>query len=68
MKIKEFITEMAERMSDIVTARALIGQALADPRQSYKYFNFIKMLRKNQGPEYSTHVHQQAVKLAKEKQ
>jgi len=51
MKINELLTEMAERMSDIVTARELIGQALVDPRQSYKYFNFIKMLRKNQGPE-----------------
>lgn len=55
-------------MSDIITARELIGQAVRDPKQEkHRYFEFLKNLRKKYGADYSTHVHQQAAKLAQAK-
>lgn len=52
-------------MSDVVTARELIGSALKNTQEKYKYFDFLKHLRDKYGQEYSTSVHQHAAKLAK---
>lgn len=55
-------------LSDIVTARELIGRAVRDPlNQKHKYFEFLKHLRTKHGAEYSTRVHQKAAELAREK-
>ena len=54
-------------MSDIITARSLIGHALRDHDKRHKYFDFLRYLEKKRDLEYSTHVHQQAAKLAKAK-
>lgn len=59
--------EMAEEMSDIITARELIGHALSDSNLRHNYFEFLKHLRKHHGKEYSTTIHQKAAKLAKVK-
>jgi hypothetical protein len=59
--------EMAEEMSDVVTARGLIGHALSDPKLKDEYFEFLKHLRKHHGKDYSTRIHQTAAKLAKVK-
>jgi len=61
------LNEMAEEMSDIVTARGLIGHALDDLRLKDEYFEFIKHLRKHHGKKYSTRIHQTAAKLARVK-
>ena len=59
------LTEMAEELSDIVTARELIGQAMRDAREfKHKYFEFLKHIREKHGEEYSTKIHQKAAKLA----
>lgn len=55
-------------MSDIITARELIGSAARDPQnEKHKYFEFLKHLRTKHGSEYSTHVHQKAAELARAK-
>jgi hypothetical protein len=55
-------------MSDIVTARELIGGATRDPQnEKHKYFEFLKHLRTKHGAEYSTRVHQKAAELARDK-
>lgn len=65
VKINEETTEL----SDIITARELIGQAILDPQQfKHEYFEFLKYLRTKFGVEYSTHIHQAAAKLAKVKE
>ena len=57
--------EMAEELSDIVTAREMIGQAIQDSKQfKHRYFEFLKHLREKHGEEYSTRIHQKAAKLA----
>ncbi len=59
------LSEMAEELSDIVTAREMIGQAIQDSKQfKHRYFEFLKYLREKHGEEYSTRVHQKAAKLA----
>lgn len=58
------ITEDAS-MSDIITAKDYIAHAISNPNRKYEYFEFLKSLRSRHGAEYSTHVHQQAAKLAK---
>ena len=58
------VTEDAS-MSDIITAKDYIAHAISDPNRKYEYFEFLKSLRSRHGAEYSTHVHQQAAKLAK---
>jgi hypothetical protein len=55
---------MAEEMSDVVTARGLIGHALGDSKLKDEYFEFLKYLREKHGEKYSTHIHQKAAKLA----
>lgn len=61
-------TEDHADMSDIVTARELIGNAVRDPQnQKHKYFEFLKHLRTKHGAEYSTRVHQKAAELARNK-
>jgi len=65
---KNSVNEMAERMSDIINARELIGSALADSRKKQEYFKFLEFLRNRYGNEYSTHIHQEASKLAKKKE
>lgn len=52
-------------MSDVIQARGYINQAIRNPDSKHEYFNFLKSLRTKHGVEYSTHVHQQAAKLAK---
>ena len=59
--------EMAEEMSDVVTARGLIGHALSDSKLKDEYFEFLKHLRKHHGKDYSTRIHQKAAKLAQVK-
>ena len=57
--------EMAEELSDIVTARGMIGQAVRDANEfKHKYFEFLKYLREKHGETYSTRIHQKAAKLA----
>ncbi len=59
------LNEMAEELSDIITARELIGQAVRDAIEfKHKYFEFLKYLREKHGEKYSTHIHQKAAKLA----
>ena len=59
------LNEMAEEMSDIITAREMIGQAIQDSKQfKHEYFEFLKYLREQHGEKYSTHIHQKAAKLA----
>ena len=61
-------TEGTSELSDIVTARELVGRAVQDPQnEKHKYFEFLKHLRTKHGPEYSTRVHQKAARLAKDK-
>jgi hypothetical protein len=54
-----------EDISDVVTARGLIGRAVRDAAAKHEYFEFLKHLRSVYGSDYSTEVHQQAAKLAK---
>lgn len=55
-------------MSDIITARELIGGATRDPQnEKHKYFEFLKHLRTKHGADYSTRVHQKAAELARQK-
>jgi len=62
------LNEMAEELSDIVTARELIGRAMREPMEyKHEYFEFLKHLRKHHGEKYSTNVHQKAAKLARVK-
>ena len=59
------LNEMAAEMSDIITARGLIGQAVRDATEfKHKYFEFLKYLREKHGEKYSTRIHQKAAKLA----
>ena len=59
------LNEMAAEMSDIITAREMIGQAVQDSRQfKHEYFEFLKYLRDKHGETYSTRIHQKAAKLA----
>ena len=62
--VANMVTNEAD-MSDIITARSLIGHALHDHEKRHKYFDFLRYLEKKRDSEYSTHVHQQAAKLAK---
>lgn len=40
--------EMAEELSDIVTAREMIGQAIQDSKEfKHRYFEFLNILEKN---------------------
>lgn len=52
-------------MADIIQARDYITQALRDSSRKQEYFDFLKMLRNKNGADYSTHIHQQAAKLAR---
>lgn len=53
-------------MSDIITAKQYISQAIRTPSEKHNYFNFLKSIREKHGAEYSTHVHQAASKLAQQ--
>jgi pyruvate formate-lyase activating enzyme-like uncharacterized protein len=75
MFISEFFTNESpivnetSDMSDIITARELMGAAARNPQEEkHKYFEFLKHLRDHHGSEYSTMVHQQAARLAKVKE
>lgn len=59
---------MAERMSDIISARELISNALSDSSKKQEYFKFLEFLRNRHGADYSTDVHKEAAKLAKKKE
>lgn len=57
--------EMAEELSNIITAREMIGQAIQDSKKfKHRYFEFLKYLREKHGEAYSTCIHQKAAKLA----
>ena len=57
--------ENTATMSDIITARELMGKAVDDPKnEKHMYFEFLKHLRNKHGSDYSTKVHQHAAKLA----
>lgn len=63
------LNEMAEELSDVVTARELIGQAMREPmKYKHEYFEFLKHLRGKHGSDYSTRIHQKAAKLARVKE
>jgi hypothetical protein len=63
------MNEMTAELSDIVTARELIGRAMQDAQQyKHQYFEFLKHLRSKYGSEYSTYIHQKAAKLAQAKE
>ena len=63
------LNEMAEELSDVVTARELIGQAMREPmKYKHEYFEFLKHLRSKHGSDYSTRIHQKAAKLARVKE
>ncbi len=53
------------QISDVITARELIGRALRDTAEKHKYFDFLKYIRSKYGAEYSTQVHQKASQLAR---
>jgi hypothetical protein len=53
------------QLSDIITARELIGRALKDTAEKHKYFDFLKYIRSKYGEDYSTQVHQKASQLAR---
>ena len=66
--VANLVTTESASISDIVTARELIGKAIQDPiNEKHKYFEFLKHLRNKHGAEYSTSVHQKAAKLAQSK-
>jgi len=68
MAVSNMITTEGNELSDIVTARGLMGAAVSDPlNQKHKYFEFLKHIREKHGPEYSTRVHQKAAQLARSK-
>lgn len=54
-------------LADIITAKDLISHALHDPTERTNYFDFLKLLRKKYGEQYSTLVHQAASKLVSKK-
>lgn len=55
-----------ESMSDIIQARQLVKQALDDPNQRYKYFDFLKYLRDKHGSKYSINIHQSLKNLGED--
>ena len=66
--VANMVTTENTNLSDIIIARELIGHALRDHTQRHKYFDFLRHLEKKHDSKYSTHVHQQAAKLAKQEQ
>ena len=63
--VANIVTNENATMSDIITARELMGKAVQDPKnEKHMYFEFLKHLRNTHDSEYSTHVHQSAAKLA----
>jgi hypothetical protein len=61
------ITNETGDFGDIITARNLISKAHQDPQnEQHRYLEFIKKLRKAHGIKYSTMVHKQASRLARE--
>jgi hypothetical protein len=63
--VANMITNENSTMSDIITARELMGKAVQDPKnEKHMYFEFLKHIRNQHGSEYSTKVHQHAAKLA----
>ena len=66
MSMSNIVTHEGADFGHIIHARELIGRALDDPKnEKHRYFEFLKILRKELGKEYSTTVHQLAAKLAK---
>ena len=63
--VANMVTNEAD-MSDIITARSLIGHAVHDHNKKHEYFKFLKHLRTHHGADYSTSVHRAAAKLAKQ--
>lgn len=53
-------------MSDIITAREILGNILNKISDKSEYGDFLKHIRKHHGPEYSTTVHQHACRLARQ--
>ena len=67
MRIQDFNPVIKEdnEMSDVVTARGLVGKALDNPAARQEYFDYMTHLRGKHGKEYSTRIHQKATALAK---
>ena len=66
--VANMVTTESSEVSDVITARELIGAAMRDPHnEKHKYFDFLKHIRQKHGENYSTRVHQTAAKLAKHK-
>lgn len=66
--VANIVTTEDTELSDILTARELVGAATRDPQnQKHKYFEFLKYIRQKHGSEYSTRVHQKAAELARQK-
>ena len=65
--LEMFKDDLAESvsMSDVLTARELIGQALKDSHKKHEYFDFLSFLRKKHGQDYSSSVHREASKLVR---
>ena len=68
LEIFKPVNEMAEQMSDIVSARELIGHSHNNPDKRHEYLKFLKHLREKYGTKYSTLIHQEASRLAKHKE
>lgn len=60
--------EAVTELSDIITARGLISQAMQNADYKHKYFEFLKYLRTTHGEKYSTNIHQKAAKMATAKE
>jgi hypothetical protein len=66
--VANMVTTEGSELSDIVTARELIGAATRDVKNGkYRYFEFLKHIRSKHGDDYSTRVHQKAAELAKQR-
>lgn len=65
--VANIVTTESAMMSDIITARELIGHALDDHSKRHRYFDFLRYLEKKHDPEYSTKIHQKAAELAKQR-
>lgn len=62
---EQAVAESDSKLSDILTARELIGHALRDTKEKMNYGKYLKHLRDKHGHEYSTVVHREACRLAK---
>jgi hypothetical protein len=60
---KKIVMKENYEMSHVIQARQLAHQAALDSSKRQEYFDFLQYLRSKYGKEYSTRIHQDAVKL-----